>query len=63
QTLNVPKVILECRKRWRGFSVRRDPFKVRTAHTKCELCPLALHSLRPCWTAYLNILRGILTRP
>lgn len=31
---------LGCRNHWRGCSVRQDPFKGRTAHTKCGLCLL-----------------------
>ena len=63
------------RNHWRGFSVRQDSFKGRTAHTKCGLYLLASSlaaalpaerrvSARWGWagetSAFLNILRGIL---
>ena len=33
---------LGCGKHWRGFSVRQDPSKGRTAHTKCGMYLLGL---------------------
>jgi hypothetical protein len=41
QRLNLEKEFLGGRKHWRGFSVRQDPSKGRTAHTKCGTYLLA----------------------
>ncbi len=42
---------------WRGFSVRQDPLYGRTAPRSAVGTSSDLHSLRPCWTAFLSILQ------